>query len=54
MLIWTNLCTFAITYRVLSILLHKFHFPVEIVLNFLQTQNGLDYFSGRRFCRIFQ
>ena len=36
MLIWTNFNSFAITY--ISRLLEKFHFPIETVLNSLQTQ----------------
>ena len=40
MLIWTNFDSLAITY--LSSLLQKFHFPIEVVLNSLQTQKGLE------------
>ena len=40
MLIWTNFDSFAITY--LSGLLQKFHFPIEVVLNSLQTQKSLE------------
>ena len=36
MLIWTNFDSFAIIY--LSSLFQKFHFPIEAVLNSLQTQ----------------
>ena len=35
MLIWTN-------FEGLSSLLQKFHFPIEVELNSLQTQKGLD------------
>ena len=41
MLILTNFDIFAITH-LLSRLLQKFHFPVEVVLNSLQTQRGLE------------
>ena len=40
MLIWTNFDSFAIIY--LSSLFQKFHFPIEAVLNSLQTQKGLE------------
>ena len=40
MLILTNLEKFAITY--LSGLLQKFHFPIEVVFNSLQTKKGLE------------
>ena len=38
MVIWTNFSSFAIT--CLSSLLQKFHFSIEVVLNFLQIQKG--------------
>ena len=41
MLIWTNFDSFAIKYLNLSNLLQKFHFPIKVVLNSLQTQKGL-------------
>ena len=40
MLIWTKFDGFAITY--LSNSLKKMFFPIEVVLNSLQTQNGLE------------
>ena len=40
MLIWTNFDSFAIIY--LSRLLQKFHFPMKVVLNSLQTKKSLD------------
>ena len=40
MLIWTNFDSFAITY--LSSLLQKIVFPIEVVLNSLQTQKSLE------------
>ena len=40
MLIWTNSDSFGCTY--LSSLLEKFHFPVGVVLNSLQTQKDLE------------
>ena len=41
MLIWTNFDSFAIEYLI-SILLQKFHFAVEVVLNSLETRKGLE------------
>ena len=41
MLIRTNLNSFAIKYLTCR-LLQKFHFPVEVVVNSLQTQKGLE------------
>ena len=41
MLIWTNFDSFAITYLI-SRLLQKLHFPIEVVVNPLKTQNGLE------------
>ena len=43
MLIWTNFNSFAITYLSSSLL--KFHFPIEVVFNSLQTQRGLELVS---------
>ena len=40
MLIWTNFDRFAITN--LSSLLQKFHLPVEVMLDSLKTQKGLE------------
>ena len=47
MLIWINFDSFAITY--LSSLLQKFHFPIEIMLNSLQTQKGLELVFSPQF-----
>ena len=47
MLIRTNFDSFAITY--LSSLPQKFHFPIEVVLNSLQTQKGLELVFGPQF-----
>ena len=47
MLIWINFNSFAITY--LSSLLQKFHFPIEIMLNSLQTQKGLELVFSPQF-----
>ena len=33
---------FAITYLNISSLLQKFHFPIEVMLHFSQTQKGLE------------
>ena len=46
MLILTNFDSFAIT---VSRLLHKFYFPIEFVLNYLQTQKSLELVSGHSF-----
>ena len=47
MLIWTNFDSFAITYL-------KFHFSIEVVLNSLETQKGLELvFRPHFFCIIF-
>ena len=40
MLIWTNFVGFAITYQ--CRLLQKFNFPIEVVLNSLETQKDLE------------
>ena len=40
MLIWTNFDSYYISD--LSSLLQKFHFPIELVLNSLQAQKGLE------------
>ena len=40
MLIWSNFDSYYISN--LSSLLLKFHFPIEVVLNSLQTQKGLE------------
>ena len=40
MLIWTNFDSFAIIY--LGKLLQKFHFPMKVVLNCLQTKKSLE------------
>ena len=37
MLMWTNFGSFAVTLSNISRLLQKFHFPIEAVLNSLQT-----------------
>ena len=42
MFIWTNFDSFAITYLIINRLLQKFHFPIEVVLNSLQTQKDLE------------
>ena len=42
MLIWTNFDSFAITYINISSSLQKLCFPIEVVLNFLQTQKGME------------
>ena len=42
MLIWKDFESFAITYPILSGLLQKFHFPVEVMFNSLQTKKGLE------------
>ena len=41
MLIWTNFDNFAITY-LMEVACFKFHFPIKVVLNSLQTQKGLE------------
>ena len=41
MLIWTNLYSFAITSDI-SRSFQTFHFPIEVLLKFLQTQKGLN------------
>ena len=47
MLIWTNFNSFAITY--LSRLLQKFYFPIEVVVDSLQTQKDLELVFGPHF-----
>ena len=47
-LIWTNFGSFAKKYNK-SILLQKFHFPIEVVLNSLQTRKGLELVFGPQF-----
>ena len=43
MLIWTNFNSYAIKYLTnISSSLPKFHFPIEVLLNSLQTQKGLE------------
>ena len=42
MLIWTNFDRLAIKKSNISILLQKFHFPIEVMLHSLQTQKGLE------------
>ena len=43
MLIWTNFDSFAITYiSDINSLLQKFHFPIEVMLDSLQTQKDLE------------
>ena len=51
MLIWTNFDSFAIIY--LSSLFQKFHFPIEPVLNSLQTQKGLELVFWLQFLQNF-
>ena len=41
-LIWTNLDSFAITYLIICSVIHKLHFPIEVVPNPLQMQKGLE------------
>ena len=42
MLIWTHFDSFANTQSNISSLFQKFRFPIEVVLNSLQTQKGLE------------
>ena len=42
MLIWTNFNSSAFIISNISSLLQKFHFPIEVVLNSLHTQKGLE------------
>ena len=42
MLIWASFNTFATTYLTLIASFKKSHFPVEVVLNCLQTQKRLE------------
>ena len=51
MLIWTNFDSFAIIH--LSSLFQKFHFPIEAVLNSLQTQKGLELVFWLQFLQNF-
>ena len=54
MLIWTNFNSFAITYLYnTSSFLQKFHFPVEAMLNSLQTQMGLELVFRPQFLQNF-
>ena len=53
MLIWTNFDSFAITYINISSSLQKLCFPIEVVLNFLQTQKGMELAFRSQFLRFF-
>ena len=54
MLIWTTFDSFAITcISNISSFLQKLHFPVEVVLNSLQTQKGLELVFRSKFSKNF-
>ena len=52
MLIWTNFDRGAITYLNISSLPQKSHFPIEVALDSLQTQKGLELVFRPQFCNM--
>ena len=55
MLIWTNFDSFAITHKDINIssYVQKFYFPIEVVLNFLHTQKGMELAFRSQFLQFF-